>query len=205
MRQRLVQAALDLFTRQGYDATTVGDIATLAGVTNRTYNRHFPDKREVLFGGADVLRERIAGSLRTAPAEMSPLSASLHALRSCDDLFDQGQHEQLRQREDLISSSGELQEREARKLAVLAEAIAIALVERETDGHHARLVADLAITVFKHAARLWMDDPATPFAIHLDRATAQSHRVLGAAHAPEAAGSGRPRGRRPDGMTPVRL
>lgn len=177
-RQRLVQAALDLFTRQGYDATTVGDIAARAGVTNRTYNRHFPDKREVLFGGADVLRERIAGSLRTAPAEMSPLSASLHAVRSCDDLFNQGQHEQLRRREDLISSSGELQEREARKLAVIAEAIATALVERDTEEHHARLVADLAMTVFKHAARLWMDDPAAPFAIYVDRAAAQLHSVL---------------------------
>ena len=50
-RERLVRAALDLFTEQGYDATTVNEIADRAGLTKTTFFRHFPDKREVLFAG----------------------------------------------------------------------------------------------------------------------------------------------------------
>lgn len=178
VRQRLVQAALDLYTTQGYDATTVGDIAGRAGVTKRTYNRHFPDKREVLFGGADLLRGRITSALRDAPAGMSSLDAGMHAARACGDLFEQGQHDYLRRREDLINSSGELQEREAHKLAVLAEAVANGLIERGTDPDDARLIADLVIAGFKVAARLWMQDPATPFAVLVDRASSHTQRLL---------------------------
>lgn len=178
VRSRLVQAALDLFTSQGYDATTVGDIADRAGVTKRTYNRHFPDKREVLFGGADLLRERIAGALRDAPAALPPLVAGLHAVAACEDLFGPGQHEQLRRRDDLISGSSELQEREARKLATIANTIADELTQRGTDRYTALLVADLSLAVFKQAVRLWMDDPAIPFAVLVERAATQTHGVL---------------------------
>lgn len=178
VRQRLVQAALDLYTGQGYDATTVGDIASRAGVTKRTYNRHFPDKREVLFGGADLLRERITSSLHGAPQDLPPMEASIDAVRACGDLFHHDRHEQLRQREDLINSSGELQEREARKIAVLGEAVADALVERGTDQDDARLIAGLATSIFTHASRLWMRDPATPFAALVDRAVSHTQEVL---------------------------
>lgn len=178
MKQRLIQAALDLYTTQGYDATTVGDIAGRAGVTKRTYNRHFPDKREVLFGGADLLRERIVSSLRSAPRGMTPLEASVHAVQACEDLFHHDRHQQLRRRAELINSSGELQERESRKIAVLAEAVANALVERGTDQDDAELIAELAITVFTHAARLWMREPATPFAVLVDRAALQTQTVF---------------------------
>src|SRR6266566_1436582 len=47
-RERMVLAAVDLFTEQGYDATTVAQIAERAGVTKSTFFRHFPDKRELL-------------------------------------------------------------------------------------------------------------------------------------------------------------
>ena len=178
VQQRLVQAALDLFIAQGYDDTTVGDIAARAGVTKRTYNRHFPDKREVLFGGADLLHDRISGSLRDVPANVSPFAAGLHAIRACQDLFAPRLHEQLRRRDALISSSWELQEREARKLATIADAVAVQLAARGTDENTARLVADLTLAVFKQAVRLWMDDPAAPFAVLVERAAAQTSAAL---------------------------
>ena len=80
VKERLERAALDLYAAQGYDHTTVGDVAAHVGVTSRTYFRYFPDKREVLFGGADRLRDRIACSLRDAPADLPPLAAALHAM-----------------------------------------------------------------------------------------------------------------------------
>jgi AcrR family transcriptional regulator len=185
--QRLERAALDLYATRGYDSTTVGDIAAHAGVTSRTYFRYFPDKREVLFGGADKLRDRITTTLRDAPAAMAPLDATLYAMSSCADLFHLREHERLRRRDAVISSSSELQERETRKLASIAAAVADGLIERGSDQDHAHLVADLALVVFKQASRLWMEDPAVPYAAVLHRAAARARSLLvaqgpGAAH-----------------------
>ena len=177
-KERLRMAALDLYATRGYDSTTIGDVAAHAGVTSRTYFRYFPDKREVLFGGADGLRDRIARSLRDAPADMPPLTAALHAMSTCEDLYHLREHEHLRRRDAIISTSGELQEREARKLESIAAVVAGVLVERGSDPDSAQLVADLALVAFKRAARLWMEDPATPYAILLDRAAAQARGVL---------------------------
>ena len=177
-RERLELAALDLYATRGYDATTVGDVAARAGVTSRTYFRYFPDKREVLFGGADGLRDRIARSLRDAPAGMPPLAAALHAMGACEDLYHPRERGRLRRRDAIIGASGELREREARKLASIAVDVAGGLVERGVDPDEARLVADLAMVAFKQAFRLWMEDPATPYAVLLHRAAAQAREVL---------------------------
>lgn len=177
-RQRLEVAALDLYATRGYDHTTVGDIAKSAGVTSRTYFRYFPDKREVLFGGADRLRERIADSLNDADADMAPLSATLQAMKSCSDLFRLRDRASLRNRESVIDSSAELQEREAHKLASLGSVVAGLLAERGTKPDSARLVADIAMVVFVRASRLWMDDPRTPFATLIDRAAEDVQTAL---------------------------
>lgn len=176
--QRLTLAALDLYATRGYDKTTVGDIAAHAGVTSRTYFRYFPDKREVLFGGAIRLRSRIVDSLRDAPADMSPLDATLYAMSSCDDLFHLGEHEHLRQRDAVITSSDELQEREARKLGSIAADIVGRLVERGSDQDTAQLVADLALAVFKQTSRLWMNDPTVSYAEQLYRVATQARDTL---------------------------
>lgn len=176
--QRLTLAALDLYATRGYESTTVGDVAAHAGVTPRTYFRYFSDKREVLFGGAERLRERIASSLRDAPADVPPMAAAVYAMSTCEDMFHPREHDHLRQRNAVIGSSSELQEREGRKLASIAAVVAVGLVERGSDPVDAQLVADLAIVVFKLASRLWMDEPTTSYAIHLHRAAAQAQRVF---------------------------
>src|SRR3954451_17507731 len=74
-RQRLVVAAVDLFTEQGYDATTVAQIAKGAGVTKSTFFRHFPDKRELLVAGQETLSRLLAEGIAETPAGASPLAA----------------------------------------------------------------------------------------------------------------------------------
>jgi AcrR family transcriptional regulator len=54
-RGRLEQAALDLYQDRGFEQTTVTEIAERAGLTERTFFRYFADKREVVFGGQDML------------------------------------------------------------------------------------------------------------------------------------------------------
>ena len=73
--ERLVVAAVDLFTEQGYDATTVAQIAERAGVTKSTFFRHFSDKRELLVAGQQTLSRLLADGITAAPASASPLEA----------------------------------------------------------------------------------------------------------------------------------
>ena len=73
--QRLVVAAVELFTEQGYDATTVAQIAERAGVTKSTFFRHFSDKRELLVAGQETLSRLLADGIAEAPADASPLEA----------------------------------------------------------------------------------------------------------------------------------
>src|ERR1700735_4490302 len=74
-RERLVVAAVDLFTEQGYDTTTVAQIAERAGVTRSTFFRHFSDKRELLVAGQETLSRLLAEGITEAPADASPLEA----------------------------------------------------------------------------------------------------------------------------------
>ena len=75
-QQRLMRAALDLFTEKGYDATTINEIADRAGLTKTTFFRHFSDKREVLFAGQDQIPSSSARpprQRRRPPARTSTL------------------------------------------------------------------------------------------------------------------------------------
>ena len=74
-RGRLQEAALALYSERGFDQTTAAQIAARAGVTERTFFRHFADKREVLFGGSALLQERIVAGVAGAPAADGPLDA----------------------------------------------------------------------------------------------------------------------------------
>ena len=66
-RGRLQEAALALYSERGFDSTTAAQIAERAGLTERTFFRHFSDKREVLFGGSALLKERIVAAVAGAP------------------------------------------------------------------------------------------------------------------------------------------
>ena len=84
-RGRLEQAAAELFADRGYDQTTVADIAARAGLTERTFFRHFADKREVLFAGADALREQLVSTVAEAPRPLAPLDAAIAATVVCSN------------------------------------------------------------------------------------------------------------------------
>ena len=59
-RGRLAKAAMELYAEQGFEQTTVAEIAARAGLTERTFFRHFADKREVLFYGMEMARDLLA-------------------------------------------------------------------------------------------------------------------------------------------------
>src|ERR1700685_2866643 len=89
VRLRLQRAALELYAERGFDRTTAADIAALAGVTERTYFRHFPDKREVLFDGEAETRAAIVDAVSGVPAGRPPLPALLEAFLAAVPVFEQ--------------------------------------------------------------------------------------------------------------------
>lgn len=157
-RGRLEEAALKLYNHKGFDATTVAEIATRAGVTERTFYRHFADKREVLFPGGNPLADILTDAAATAPIPLPPLEVITHALTEAAPLFEE-RGDLARQRQAVIAANPELQERELAKLATLASTLAHALRERGLDATTAALAAEIGIAAFKVAFERWANDP----------------------------------------------
>jgi AcrR family transcriptional regulator len=155
---RLEQAALELYLERGYDQTTVAEIATRAGLTERTFFRHFADKREVLFRG-EALANAMTAAVDATPEEATPLDAVVAGLESTSDFF-ADRREHARKRQVVINANPALQERELIKLATLGTALADALGRRGVAPATASLVAQTGVAVFKVAFERWLDDDA---------------------------------------------
>jgi len=150
---------MDLFAERGFDQTTVADIAARAGLTERTFFRHFADKREVLFHGGQYLEELMASGIAAAPPTAPPLAAVAAALTAATAMFeDRRPWSRIRQR--IIDANPDLQEREVSKLARLATALTDGLRARGVPDLTARLAADAGIAVFRAAFERWVSDDA---------------------------------------------
>jgi AcrR family transcriptional regulator len=154
-RGRLEQAALELYQQRGFESTTVAEIAERAGLTERTFFRHFADKREVLFSGAGALQELLVSKVDEAPAALPPIEAIAAALVEVATAMFEPRREFARQRQAIIAANAELQERELIKLASLASAVAGALRGRGVSDPAASLAAEAGIAAFKIAFELW--------------------------------------------------
>ena len=156
-----MSAAIELFDEQGYEATTVAEIADRAGLTKRTFFRYFSDKREVLFSGSEELQRLWLEGLAAAPAQASPLAAVAAGLDPVAEMF-AGRHPFARLRAQIVEANSELQERELIKLQTLAAAIKSALVQRGVSVNAAILAAQAGVTVFHVAFARWVqqDDPS---------------------------------------------
>ena len=156
-RGRLEQAALALYGERGFENTTVAEIAARAGLTERTFFRHFADKREVLFWGAGALQDLLVSTVASAPASAAPIDAVAAALEAASTVL-QERRESARQRQSVIAANAELRERELIKLAALASALADALRQRGVREPAASLTAEAGIAVFKVAVERWIND-----------------------------------------------
>jgi AcrR family transcriptional regulator len=154
-RERLERAALALFTEHGFDATTVAEIADRAGLTKSTFFRHFGDKREVLFGGQDMLVQLFSEAIRTAPASATTADCLAAALEAAAVAFTPERHDLAPQRRVVIAANSELQERELLKRARLASAMSEALRARGADEVTARLAAEVGVLAFSTAYARW--------------------------------------------------
>lgn len=157
-RGRLAAAALELYGERGYEQTTVAEIAKRAGLTERTFFRHYADKREVLFDKSFALQGLFAAAVTEAPASAPPLDAVAAGLAAVSAAF-AGRHAHSRQRQAVITANAELQERELIKLASMATELADALRARGVPDPTATLTAEAGIAVFKVGFDLWVTAP----------------------------------------------
>src|SRR5579859_5558434 len=125
-RGRLAKAAMTLYAEQGFDQTTVAEISARAGLTERTFFRHFADKREVLFYGTEMLQDLLARTVADAPASATAMDAVGAAFEAAGAML-QENPERVRLRDTIVSANAELRERELIKLAALASVVAGAL------------------------------------------------------------------------------
>ncbi|MGH8987993.1 MAG: TetR family transcriptional regulator [Acidimicrobiales bacterium] len=164
-RGRLQEAALALYSERGFDQTTAAEIAARAGVTERTFFRHFTDKREVLFGGSEVLRDRIVSGVAGAPAGQTPLDAVACGLEAAAAMLGEGRRDLVAQRQAVIAANPELRERELSKLADYAAAVAAVLRQRGIGALQADLAAEGGMAVLRVAIEAWAhsaDDRSLP-------------------------------------------
>src|ERR1700761_8227667 len=190
-RGRLEQAAAELFVERGFDETTVADIAARAGRTERTFFRHFADKREVLFSGQEMFTGAVVTAVAAAPGTATPVEAVAAGLDAAGDLL-QGRAGLAPQRQVIIDAHPELQERELIKMARLGTAIAATLRERGVAEPEATLAADTGIAVLRIAFARWL---AGGVARPLPEVMQETLGELAALYAPAARGrSSRPGG-----------
>jgi len=169
VRRRLQQAALELYSERGYDQTTTAEIAAKAGVTERTFFRHFPDKREVLFDGEAALTSALISSVADAPQTLGPWETLFRAFRSVEQLFVENRpFSEPRQR--VIASTPALQERALAKVGSLTAALASALRRRGVADRLATLAARTGMATLSHAVTSWLDDDSRDLDDHLVQA-----------------------------------
>ncbi len=156
-RGRLLKAAMELYGERGFEQTMVAEIAGRAGLTERTFFRHFADKREVLFAGAGALEELLVRAVAETPDGFAPIEAAAAGIEAAGAAIQEG-GELPRQRQEIINASAELQERELIKLASLASALAGALRRRGVSEPAASLAAEATIAVFRIAFERWIAD-----------------------------------------------
>jgi len=154
-RGRLEQAALALYSEQGFESTTVAEIAARAGVTERTFFRYFADKREVLFSGSQSMQELLVTSVARGPESAAPIDLVVAAFEAAGLLL-QERREFAQRREAVIAANTGLRERELIKLAALGSAVAAALRQRGVPDPAASLSAEAGVAIFRVAFDRWV-------------------------------------------------
>lgn len=157
-RGRLERAAFELFSEQGYSDTTVPQITARAGLTTRTFFRHFADKREVIFGG-DEIPETAARLILAAPPALGPAEVVRLVLDHVATTRFQGPREQTAAWRQMVNADDSLRDRDARKRDDLVRATRAAFIERGETPLNATMFAEVGALVFHVALDAWLAEP----------------------------------------------
>lgn len=177
VHRRLQQAALELFLERGYDQTTTAEIAARAGVTQRTFFRHFADKRDTLFGQELSLETALMDAVAHAPPHLTPVQMILAALKAVEAIFEE-QRAFIEPRYAVIAATPALNERELTKTTALTGLLASALEQRGIAKEIAMLAAQASMAACTYAMTAWLADNSVRLSIQFDRAFTQLSRLF---------------------------
>jgi AcrR family transcriptional regulator len=162
-RARLEKAAMELYRERGFEQATAAQIAERAGLTERTFFRHFADKREILFAGGAELQALVVNTVESAPDSATPLEAAIAGIEAAGKVLEERRGRVLaRQRQAIIAASPELRERELHKLAMIAAGVADALRERGMSDVGATVLGEIAIAIFRISFERWTSQRSGP-------------------------------------------
>jgi AcrR family transcriptional regulator len=159
-RERLAASALRLFASKGFEGTTVAEIAAEAGLTERTFFRHYADKPEVLFAGQDEFESVFLDGLETSTSNQ-PMDLVICALDHAVAFFPDEKRPWSRGRHAVVNENVALRERELHKMSALSDALTSALIGRGVDPTTAALAAEATVSVFRHSFVTWIADGET--------------------------------------------
>jgi AcrR family transcriptional regulator len=183
-RGRLEKAAMELYSERGFEQTTVAQIAERAGLTERTFFRHFSDKREILFAGGTQLQELVVSAVASAPDSATPLEAAVTGIEAAAAMLEERRGRDFaRQRRAIIASSPELRERELHKLAGMAAGVGKALRERGVPDPGGAILGETVIAIFRISFERWVAEPKGPSLTDLMRESLAELLALTSVHA----------------------
>ncbi|OZM81708.1 TetR family transcriptional regulator [Pseudonocardia sp. MH-G8] len=160
-RGRMIRAAVELYAERGFEQTTAGDIAEAAGVTERTFFRHFADKREVLFDGSEDMQHAVREAILAAAPEAPPLDAAIAGMVAATVMLDARRDHAVR-RARIVEANPAVRERELLKLAAMVGVTTDALHIRGVTEPAASLAAHSAVSVFQVGFTRWVTEDDAP-------------------------------------------
>ena len=180
-RADLEHVAFDLFDRQGFERTTVDDIARAAGIGRRTFFRYFPSKNDVPWGNFDNELERMRLQLKALPPQM-PL---MEAIRVAIVDFNTFAPEQIglhRRRMRLILQTPALQAHSTLRYAAWRQVIGEFAGERtgqRPDALAPRTIGYVALGVAIAAYEQWLETDEADLSELMDSAMRQLAAAFG--------------------------
>lgn len=172
-RAAIQKEALRLFKEQGYEATTIEQIAVAAEVSPSTFFRYFPTKEDVVL--YDVLDPFLLKAFRTQPANLSPIQALRAAFHKVFDRLSAEDRAIQEERAELIFATQELRARMLDDLSTTIQQISeiiAARAGRSADELAVRTYAGVILGVTISAWLTSADDPQTDMLTKLDAALA---------------------------------
>jgi TetR/AcrR family transcriptional regulator, regulator of mycofactocin system len=171
-RAELEQAAFTLFAANGFDETTVDDIAAAAGIGRRTFFRYFPSKNDIPWGAFETELEKMRTRLKACPPEI-PLMAAIRLALIDFNYVPPAQVPLHRRRMELILRVPTLFAHSALRFTAWRQVVAEFAAERtgrRPDELAPQAVAHAVLGVALAAYEHWLDDPSADIGTLLDAA-----------------------------------
>jgi len=152
-RARLLVSAFELFGEQGYDQTTVAQVAQRAGVTEMTFYRHFRSKAQLVVD--DPYDPLIAAAISSQPRELPPIVRAARGVRAAWEGQPLDDDDTLKARIALAGATPSLLPAIRAGTAATEEAIAEQLVAGGTSPHDAAVCAAAVMGALMTALLDW--------------------------------------------------